>query len=122
MEEKDKVFKQIISENQERIYRICAYHVKDQDDCNDLFQQVLINTWQSLRNFRGDSKISTWIYRIALNTCIDHFRAEKRRNKTLREFQQDYSQRSMMNDSWEKIKRERRKAKNATFESSVLSP
>lgn len=107
MEEKEKLFRQIIAENQERIYRICAFHSKDQDDCNDLFQQVLINTWQSMRNFRGESKVSTWMYRIALNTCIDHFRAEKRRGKTLREFQQEYSQRALMNDTWEKVKMER---------------
>jgi RNA polymerase sigma-70 factor, ECF subfamily len=78
MEDKEKFFRQLINDNHERIYRICSYHSSGRDDCDDLYQQVMINTWQALNTFRGDSKISTWIYRIALNTAIDFNRAEKR--------------------------------------------
>jgi len=107
MEEKEKVFKQLIQDNHERIYRICSYHSSCRDDCNDLYQQVLINVWQSLRNFRGDSKISTWIYRIALNTTIDFNRAENRRLQGKIKYQQELGSTLQQDDRWQKIQEEK---------------
>ena len=50
---------------------------KDADEVNDLFQEVLINLWSGLGQFRGESKVNTWIYRVSLNTCISQDRKKK---------------------------------------------
>jgi RNA polymerase sigma-70 factor, ECF subfamily len=107
MEEREKLFKQLISENHDRIFRICSYHSSCRDDCDDLFQQVLINIWQSLKNFRGESKASTWIYRIALNTSIDFNRAETRRQKRNLKIHQELMFINDKDDRWQKIQEEK---------------
>ena len=50
---------------------------KDADEVNDLFQEVLINLWSGLGQFRGESKVDTWVYRVSLNTCISSDRKKK---------------------------------------------
>jgi RNA polymerase sigma-70 factor (ECF subfamily) len=50
---------------------------KDTDEVNDLFQEVLVNLWKGMSTFKGKSDIRTWIYRIALNTCISMDRKKK---------------------------------------------
>ena len=67
---KEEKFNQIVAENGERIKRICSYYNSNSDDQKDMFQEVLVNIWKSLDSFRGDSAISTWIYRIAVNTSL----------------------------------------------------
>lgn len=54
---------------------------KDADEVNDLFQDVLINLWKGFDGFRGESKVDTWIWRVALNTCISDDRKKKRRGE-----------------------------------------
>lgn len=71
-DQKEKLFKQIIEENSGRISKICRYYCAEEEDRKDMYQEVLVNIWKSLDKFRGDSKISTWIYRIAVNTSISH--------------------------------------------------
>lgn len=51
---------------------------KDRDEIEDLFQEILIRLWQGFDSFRGESNVRTWIYRIALNTCINADRKKKR--------------------------------------------
>ena len=70
--EKEERFNQIVAENSERIKRICSYYNSNAQDQKDIFQEVLINIWKSLDNFRGDSAISTWVYRIAVNTTLSY--------------------------------------------------
>lgn len=67
---KEEKFKQIVSENDIRIRRICRYYASGEDESKDIYQEVLINIWKSLDSYRGDAAISTWIYRIALNTAL----------------------------------------------------
>ena len=45
----------------------------------DLFQEITVQAWQAFKNFRGDAKFSTWLYRVALNTAISFYRKEKRK-------------------------------------------
>ena len=52
----------------------------DSDEVNDLFQEVLINLWSGIEQFRGESKVDTWIYRVSLNTCISWERKKKLRS------------------------------------------
>lgn len=63
-------FKQIVRENGNRINSICSYYSKNAEDRKDMYQEILVNIWKSLDKFRGDSAISTWIYRIAVNTSL----------------------------------------------------
>ena len=56
------------------IYKVCYIYTTDSDNLNDLYQEVVINLWKSFSRFRGECKASTWVYRIALNTCITFFR------------------------------------------------
>lgn len=69
---KEEKFNGIVEENGERIRRICRYYNSNPADQKDMYQEVLINIWKSLDNFRGDSAISTWIYRVAVNTSLTY--------------------------------------------------
>ncbi|HAP36259.1 MAG TPA: RNA polymerase subunit sigma-24 [Bacteroidetes bacterium] len=79
--EKESTYKEIIKLNRDRIYRICCGYVHNADERNDVFQEILINIWKSLDNFRGQAAVSTWIYRITVNTCLSYLRTEQRRNR-----------------------------------------
>ena len=72
--ELERQFDSIIEQNGSVIKRVCYMYANDSDHFKDLYQESLINIWQGLKNFRGDSKVSTWIYRTCLNTCITYFR------------------------------------------------
>jgi len=69
-ENKEEQFKKIVAENGDRITRICRYYNPDTEDQEDMYQEILVNIWKSLDRFRGEAAISTWIYRIAVNTSL----------------------------------------------------
>jgi len=75
-------FEQIVRDNKSTIYTVCYMFSKDADEVADLFQEVLINLWKGFDGFQGRSDLKTWIYRVALNTCISIDRKNKRRSKT----------------------------------------
>ena len=62
--EKQKEFLHQLSENQRIIHKICKIYTDNIHDHEDLFQEIVIQTWKSYSNYRGDSKFSTWIYKI----------------------------------------------------------
>lgn len=68
--EKEKMFTGVFKENKDRIFRLCYTSLNNKDEVDDLFQEVMINVWRSLESFRNESKISTWIYRITVNTAL----------------------------------------------------
>lgn len=70
MNSKEEQFKKVIAENEERIKRICRYYAPDKDEQKDIYQEILVNIWKSLDSFRGEASISTWIYRISVNTSL----------------------------------------------------
>lgn len=79
-EEKDKIeqdFLGVIREYERVIYKVCYLYTTPTVQLDDLYQDVIINIWRAFPKFRGECKISTWIYRIALNTCISFIRKEK---------------------------------------------
>ncbi len=79
--EKDK-FIAVIKDNQNLIFKICYSYCSDSENRKDLQQEVLMNLWNSFSKFDGRVKISTWIYRIALNTAISYYRNDsKHKNK-----------------------------------------
>lgn len=67
----------IIATHKDKIYKTCLGFTADQTTAKDLVQEVLINIWSGLKNFRKDANISTWIYRITVNTCLMHQRKKK---------------------------------------------
>lgn len=74
-------FVQIIQEHQGIINSICHIYYADDEDVKDARQDIILQLWKSLPTFRGDSKISTWIYRVALNTVL--LKIKKDRKNTL---------------------------------------
>lgn len=70
-------FLQTIKDNSGIINKICYYYAKDAEEFRDLRQDVLTNIWAYRQSFRGDCTLSTWIYRLALNTCISALRKRK---------------------------------------------
>lgn len=80
--EDEKKFVELINDHQGLIYKVCIMYENDPEVRNDLFQEIVLQLWKSFPTFRGESKISTWMYRIALNTAISGFRKETRKVKT----------------------------------------
>ena len=78
MNNQEQQFVQLVREHKSTIYTVCYMFSHDEDEVNDLFQETLINMWKGIDSFREQSKISTWIYRVALNTCLLQERKKKR--------------------------------------------
>lgn len=78
-----------LQENQNIIHKICRLYTSDEDSHNDLFQEITIQLWKAYPNFRGDSKFTTWAYRVGLNTAITLYRKKKKTLDTI-EFQSSY--------------------------------
>ena len=74
----EKKFAQTVKEQKGTIYTVCYMFSKDADEVNDLFQEVLVNLWKGFESFENRSDIRTWIYRVALNTCISVDRKKRR--------------------------------------------
>lgn len=76
-------FVQIVKEQKQAIYTVCYMFSKDKEEVNDLFQETLVNLWNGFEGFRGDSNVSTWVWRVALNTCISSERKKQGRGETV---------------------------------------
>ena len=70
-------FVELVSQYKDVIFKVC-YIYAEKDELEDYYQEVLIQLWRSLPTFRGESKISTYIYRISLNTCISYVRKKSK--------------------------------------------
>lgn len=78
METKEQQFTSLVREHKATIYTVCYMFSKDKEEIEDMFQDVLIRIWQGFDCFRGESDVRTWIYRIALNTCLNADQKRKR--------------------------------------------
>lgn len=74
-------FKTIVSSYQDMIYNTCLSIVKSEEDAEDLAQEVFVQVYQSIQSFKGEAKLSTWIYRIAITKSLDHERKKKRKKR-----------------------------------------
>jgi RNA polymerase sigma-70 factor (ECF subfamily) len=72
-------FNQLVNTYQQKVYWHIRKMVIDHDDADDLTQETFIKIWKALDNFKGDSQLFTWIYRIATNECLNHLAKKKRR-------------------------------------------
>ena len=77
----EKAFVAIVRQYERVIYKVCSFYMSDEFPMADLYQEVVCNLWVAFPKFRNESAISTWIYRIALNTCITGVRKDIRRPK-----------------------------------------
>ncbi|MCE2732506.1 MAG: RNA polymerase sigma factor [Cyclobacteriaceae bacterium] len=82
MAEQEKSFVKLIEDNQGLIHKVCMLYENDPEVRNDLFQEIVLQLWRSYHSFRGEAKITTWMYRIALNTAISGLRKQGRSIKT----------------------------------------
>lgn len=82
MPEAEKPFIDLINNNQGLIHKVCMLYENDHEARNDLFQEIVLQLWRSFHTFRGEAKITTWMYRIALNTAISGLRKRGRTIKT----------------------------------------
>jgi RNA polymerase sigma-70 factor (ECF subfamily) len=75
---KEKEFAQLIKDNQGLIIKVSRLYTNSLEDEEDLFQEIVLQLWRSYDSFKGNSKISTWMYRVALNTAITLFRKKSK--------------------------------------------
>lgn len=77
------VFVNLLEEHQNILHKICKLYTADLDGHKDLFQEMVIQLWKAYPSFKGDSKFTTWAYRVALNTAISLYRNTKRKITTV---------------------------------------
>ena len=77
--ETENAFIKLIQQNERLIYKVCSVYTSEGIPIADLFQEVVYNLWKGYSKFRNECSISTWMYRIALNTCISNLRKEVKR-------------------------------------------
>lgn len=78
---KESAFREMVDSYQRKVYNTCLGFVKNPDEADDLAQEVFIEIFKSILNFRMESKLSTWIYRIAVSKSLQHLRANKRKKR-----------------------------------------
>lgn len=100
-------FTSLIKENQGLIHKVCLLYEHDPEIRNDLFQEIVLQLWKSFPSFRGEAKITTWMYRIALNTAISGLRKQHRNIKTedIRESHFNISDHPSSDEREEEVKR-----------------
>ena len=77
---------EIISEFKDKVFSTSLSMVKDYQDAEDISQEVFMDIYQNLSKFRGDSSLSTWIYKLTINKCLQHIRSKntlKRKSETV---------------------------------------
>lgn len=69
-------FNELVATHGPGLFRLCKAYLGNTEEVNDLYQEVLINTWKALPGFRGEAQLSTWLYRITVNTAITYRRKQ----------------------------------------------
>ncbi|MFD0861987.1 RNA polymerase sigma factor [Sungkyunkwania multivorans] len=75
---KEEQFTKLIKDNEGIIFKITTVYTDNREDQQDLYQDIVFQLWKYFESFRNESKISTWMYRVALNTAITRIKREKR--------------------------------------------
>jgi len=78
---KEKEFTQIIKNHQGIIFKITTIYTNNREDQKDLYQEIVYQLWKAFDGFKGNSKIGTWMYRVALNTAITKLKKDQKRGK-----------------------------------------
>ena len=77
----EKAYSQLVDDFQQRVYNTCLGFLKNPEEADDMTQEVFIEIFRSIRQFRNDAKLSTWIYRIAVNKSLGLLRAKTRKKR-----------------------------------------
>ena len=77
--QKEAVFTDLIREHQGLLYKVTSIYTDNKEDQEDLLQEIVYQLWKYFDSFRNDSKITTWMYRVAMNTAITFIKKKKRR-------------------------------------------
>jgi len=75
-------FLELVEQNQDIVHKICGLYAVNTDDRKDLSQEIVCQLWKSYQSFRGDSKFTTWMYKVALNTALLNLRRYRFRVRT----------------------------------------
>ncbi|MDE6282895.1 MAG: sigma-70 family RNA polymerase sigma factor [Muribaculaceae bacterium] len=76
-------FEQVIDRYDRVIRKVCYFYATDMATFDDLRQEALVNIWRGFPKFRGEASLSTWIYRVTLNSCVSTFRRSRRQGDTV---------------------------------------
>lgn len=71
-------FQGFLDNNHRVIAKVCRIYTDQSADFNDYYQECIVQLWRSFDSFRGESKVSTWVYRVCLNVCLSQLRSKKR--------------------------------------------
>ena len=77
----EQAFKRLVDEWQDMVYNTAISIVQNEDDADDITQDVFIQVYQSVSSFKGESKFSTWLYRIVISKSLDHVKKRKRKKR-----------------------------------------
>jgi len=77
----EKAFNVLVNRYQQRVLSLVYRHVRNQETAQDITQDIFLKVFRKLQNFKGDSKFSSWLFRIAVNESIDFIRSQKRKNE-----------------------------------------
>lgn len=80
----EQLFIRTVREYRSLIYKVCYMYAEDNEHLKDLYQEVTANLWQGLESYRCESKMSTWIYRLSINTCVSYLRRHSKHSVVLR--------------------------------------
>ena len=80
---KERDFVRVIQENEGIIFKITTIYTDNREDQQDLYQDIVYQLWKSFESFRKESKFSTWMYRIALNTALTKLKKSKRKGQVV---------------------------------------
>ncbi|MFS4468294.1 RNA polymerase sigma factor [Maribacter sp. 2210JD10-5] len=75
---KEEVFTKLIQTHQGLLFKVSSIYTDNKEDQEDLFQEIVFQLWKYFDSFRKESKISTWMYRVGMNTAITHLKRKKR--------------------------------------------
>ena len=77
----EKEFRDFIKEHQPRVYNTALNILQNAEDAEEITQDVFVEAYNKAHTFKGESQVSTWLYRITTNKCIDHIRSKKRKKR-----------------------------------------
>ena len=75
--ERERLFVHLFEQSRAGIRRLCNSYLNDSSEVDDLYQEIMTNVWKSLPDFRGEARLTTWVYRIAVNTALIHQRRRR---------------------------------------------
>lgn len=70
-------FEQLVTPHEALVWRVCWHYMNQMEDAQDAAQETMLKAWRSIADFRGDAKLETWLYRLAVNCCLDALRKKK---------------------------------------------